>query len=148
MLPEYIPLEGTENPYGYRPGGYHPVAIGDVFVDRYSIVHKLGHGGYSTTWLAKDQKVGRYVAIKIQIAIVKSDFHEAEILRDLGTSQTQDGQSATLPVLDQFLVCGPNGKYNAIVMPPAMMSVAGARNSSDLVCAPKLIPKLSKEGII
>ena len=39
----------------YQPGGFHPVCLGDTFKDdRYKIHHKLGWGGYSTVWLAKD----------------------------------------------------------------------------------------------
>lgn len=38
----------------YRPGGYHPVHLGDVFNDRYMVVRKLGYGQYSTVWLARD----------------------------------------------------------------------------------------------
>lgn len=39
----------------YCEGGYHPVNLGDKFKDgRYEVVHKLGWGGYSTVWLAKD----------------------------------------------------------------------------------------------
>lgn len=39
----------------YRPGGYHPVSLGDCFKDgRYKVYHKLGWGGFSTVWLAKD----------------------------------------------------------------------------------------------
>jgi hypothetical protein len=41
----------------YRPGGYHPLALGDALKnERYKILHKLGWGSYSTTWAAKDQK--------------------------------------------------------------------------------------------
>src|SRR5467141_3438427 len=41
----------------YCPGGYHPVCLGDTFKDsRYKIYHKLGFGGSSTVWLAKDRK--------------------------------------------------------------------------------------------
>lgn len=39
----------------YRPGGYHPVTLGDTFKnERYKVYHKLGWGGYSTVWLVKD----------------------------------------------------------------------------------------------
>ena len=44
----------------YMPGGYHPVALGDIFQDRYKIVRKLGWGGYSTVWLAYDQRYGTF----------------------------------------------------------------------------------------
>lgn len=40
----------------YRPGGYHPVVLGDVFNNRYKVIRKLGEGSYSTVWLARDQK--------------------------------------------------------------------------------------------
>lgn len=40
----------------YQPGGYHPVSLGDTFKNgRYSVRHKLGCGGFSTVWLAKDE---------------------------------------------------------------------------------------------
>lgn len=39
----------------YRSGGYHPVALGDLFNNgRYKVLHKLGWGGYSTVWAARD----------------------------------------------------------------------------------------------
>lgn len=39
----------------YMAGGFHPVAIGDTFCDgRYTVRDKLGFGGYSTVWLARD----------------------------------------------------------------------------------------------
>jgi hypothetical protein len=41
----------------YRPGGLHPVHLGDTFKNgRYKIVHKLGWGSFSTVWLAKDRQ--------------------------------------------------------------------------------------------
>jgi hypothetical protein len=41
----------------YRPGGCHPVRIGDQFNrGRYEVVSKLGHGVYSTVWLVHDAK--------------------------------------------------------------------------------------------
>jgi hypothetical protein len=43
----------------YRKGGYHPVCLGDLLKDRrYKILHKLGWGGYSTIWAARDQRFG------------------------------------------------------------------------------------------
>ena len=41
----------------YKPGGYHPLGLGEALKDgRYKILHKLGWGGYSTTWAARDHK--------------------------------------------------------------------------------------------
>lgn len=46
------PCEWVED---YRPGGYHPVHLGDVFNNgRYKVIRKLGEGSYSTVWLAHD----------------------------------------------------------------------------------------------
>lgn len=40
----------------YRPGGYHPVCLGDFFNNgRYQVYHKIGWGGFSTVWLTKDE---------------------------------------------------------------------------------------------
>ena len=38
----------------YRPGGLHPVYIGDVYHDKYKVLNKIGYGVYSTVWLARD----------------------------------------------------------------------------------------------
>lgn len=53
----------------YRPGGFHPVHLGDTLSDgRYWIIHKLGFGGFSTVWLAREESQNRYVALKISTA--------------------------------------------------------------------------------
>ncbi|KAK0656685.1 kinase-like domain-containing protein [Cercophora newfieldiana] len=58
-------LEDVEALQHYRPGGYHPVQIDDRLHTRYRIIHKLGHGTYSTAWLALDEQTSTYVAIKV-----------------------------------------------------------------------------------
>jgi serine/threonine-protein kinase SRPK3 len=45
-----------EGPDRYQPGGYHPIYLGDVYCQRYRVIHKLGFGTYSTVWLARDLK--------------------------------------------------------------------------------------------
>ena len=42
----------------YRPGGFHPVFIGDVYNERYKVLRKIGYGQYSTVWLVKDLTLG------------------------------------------------------------------------------------------
>lgn len=41
---------------GYVAARYYPVRIGEVFNERYQVVGKLGYGGTSTVWLARDMK--------------------------------------------------------------------------------------------
>lgn len=51
----YAAYMDHESLYNYRPGGFHPINLGDALHDgRYVIRHKLGHGGFSTVWLARD----------------------------------------------------------------------------------------------
>ena len=45
-----------EEELNYRPGGYHPVVLGDTLkAGGYKIYHKLGYGDFSTFWVAKDR---------------------------------------------------------------------------------------------
>ncbi len=40
----------------YKPGGYHPLRLGECLRGgRYLVLRKLGYGSYSTVWLARDQ---------------------------------------------------------------------------------------------
>ncbi|KAI9815853.1 MAG: hypothetical protein M1826_001951 [Phylliscum demangeonii] len=53
----------------YRPGGYHPVHLDEVFNNRYRVIRKLGCGFFSSVWLAVDAtKQQGYVALKIMRA--------------------------------------------------------------------------------
>jgi serine/threonine-protein kinase SRPK3 len=61
----YHPEIDVEYLEDYVPGGYHPTLIGGTFCGgRYTVVHKLGFGGYSTIWLAWDEQRRRYVSLK------------------------------------------------------------------------------------
>lgn len=40
----------------YRPGGFHPVQVGDVLDGRCEILCKLGYGAFATVWLAVDRR--------------------------------------------------------------------------------------------
>ena len=75
--------EGLED---YKPNGYHPVHIGEILLERYIIMQKLGFGHFSTAWLALDSKYGNYVCIKIQKSderYIQAAYDEVEILQEL-----------------------------------------------------------------
>lgn len=50
----------------YKVGGYHSVHIGEVLINRYVILQKLGWGHFSTVWLARDTAHDTFVALKVQ----------------------------------------------------------------------------------
>ncbi|CCE29413.1 related to dis1-suppressing protein kinase dsk1 [Claviceps purpurea 20.1] len=101
----------------YEPGGYHPVALGDVLKDgRYKILHKLGWGGHATTWAAKDQKDDRYVAVKIMVSKIE-ESRELKMLRALSAlPKDHPGSSYVNQMLDHFTHVGPNGTHNCLVL--------------------------------
>ncbi|KAG6203846.1 hypothetical protein E4U34_000501, partial [Claviceps purpurea] len=56
----YVYIEDVEDIGRYRLGGYHPIHIDDRLNKRYRIVDKLGHGSFSTVWLAVDEQTTKY----------------------------------------------------------------------------------------
>lgn len=108
----------AEPVHRYRPGGYHPVRLGDHLKGgRYKILHKVGWGGYSTTWAARDQEHQRYVAVKISVSEAERS-HETDILRLISSfgSDTHAGREHIVQLLDSFCVDGPNGKHQCLVL--------------------------------
>ncbi|GFG16627.1 protein kinase, putative [Aspergillus lentulus] len=114
---EYNWIDGVESLEKYKPGGYHPVMIGDMLQARYRIVDKLGFGGYSTIWLARDTRQEQYVAVKVGIADALP--RETKILRALSSSSVHPGRKSIPFPLDEFEVHGPNGTHPCYTMAPA-----------------------------
>ncbi len=81
------------------------------------MIHKLGHGGFATVWLARDQVRSRYVAFKILAARLSKDCPEVEILRRLRNSNEQEGKGReyVMSLFDHFYIEGPNGKHLCVV---------------------------------
>ena len=116
-------LDYVEDLEKYRPGGLHPVAIGDTFAHgRYQVLHKLGFGGTSTVWLARDRQSSRYpsgelVTLKVMSAEQSArpnDVLELAIPRKLFENLRANGASARPNVQvieDSFMQEGPNGSH-------------------------------------
>lgn len=127
---KYVPLEEVERLEKYQPGGYHPIQIGDVLQFRYRVVHKLGYGTYSTTWLCRDNQSHEYVAVKVGTA--ESSTREVDILDSLNRSPPLDypGRAMIPSVHDRFVLHGPNGAHHCYVTVLAMCSISGAKDGS------------------
>ena len=128
---EYRLIEHTEDLDRYRLGGYHPLKIGDNLNDgRYQLVDKLGYGGYSTIWLARDLQMARYVAVKVITADASISAPESSHLRSLENSPSRPGRETIPSLVDEFGAAGPNGKHRCIVILPARMSLFDAKKAS------------------
>ena len=130
--------EGLED---YKIEGYHPVHIGEILLERYVIMQKLGYGHFSTAWLALDSKYGNYVAIKIQKSeerYIWAAYDEVEILQELAKHNfdrewikslkeyyknepeklkniEKHENSHVVQLLNSFIYHGQNGKHFCMV---------------------------------
>ncbi|KAH6848251.1 kinase-like domain-containing protein [Chaetomium sp. MPI-CAGE-AT-0009] len=108
----------------YRPGGFHPVYIGDVYAGKYKIRNKVGYGAYSTVWLVQDLTKPdgdehRFLALKVLSAESydqnKSVF-EREILTHLRNGdRSHFGYPYVCHLVDDFEHQGPNGNHVGLV---------------------------------
>ena len=134
----------------YKISGYHPVHIGEILLNRYIILQKLGWGNYSTTWMALDTKHKNYVAIKIQKSAqqnINAAYDEVEILTEIekhindkdwiaSLNKYWEGNSEILKkgnskehtqilhLLNSFIYHGQNGKHFCLVFEIMGMSLA------------------------
>ena len=124
LLPQGV--GDTEDFERYKAGGFHPVNLGDHFDgDRYKVVHKLGAGGFSTVWLARDKRMKSCFALKIVDAEHSVSTEEKTTL---SRSALQRG-GLLMPTEDyrQFSITGPNGHHLCLVLPvlgPAMSDLS------------------------
>src|SRR3569833_328162 len=102
----------------YRPGGFHPVHIGDKLDEdgRFRVVHKLGHGGYGTVWLCRDAAHGVWRAVKVIMAIYSGhSCREWVALNELRSVLSEaEACHVSLPI-EHFFLDGPNGRHLCLV---------------------------------
>lgn len=136
LYPRYNHVLYVEQLERYSSGGYHPIEIGDVLHHRFKIVDKLGYGGFSTVWLARDGLLQSYVAVKVNVSgrggLIPHERRppghtEAATLRAMAASlinQQLDpslllGSKAVPKLLGEFKIHGPNGTHPCQVITPA-----------------------------
>ncbi|KAF4956861.1 hypothetical protein FGADI_3550 [Fusarium gaditjirri] len=121
----------------YEEGLYYPVCIGEVLVDRYRVEHKLGHGGFSTVWMANDMLSNDNVALKIMSPGPSGEREYAA--QNMIASAVQD-TSRLLIYQDTFLLPGASQIYHRVLIFPLLgpslrtyassMSTAARRSSA------------------
>ncbi|KAF2421083.1 kinase-like protein [Tothia fuscella] len=135
----FIPssLDNVEDVENYKPGGLHPVHLGDRFgsFGRYFIMHKLGFGAFSTLWLVRDLHANRNVALKICQADHGTENNESMILQKLMASDFHEGRQYVRSLYDSFSIEGVNGTHLCLVMEiggPTIAEVCGQNESRRL----------------
>ena len=92
--------------------------VGDTFKQgRYTIVHKVGWGHFSTVWLAWDYESRREVVVKVQKSArhyTDAALDEIELLKKL-IDVEDGGHNYVVQLLDSFEHSGPNGKHVCMV---------------------------------
>lgn len=107
----------------YRPGGHHPVVLGDFLGEdnRFQVWHKMGQGTYGLVWLCRDLAEGKFCVVKV----LRDDCSKhADKLPELkiaewlgGVSAKESWDSHIVMPLDTFTQRGPNGEHLCIAMP-------------------------------
>lgn len=108
-----------EDAADYCKGGYHLVEIGEVYNGRYQIIRKLGWGHFSTVWLCKDLKCGRFVALKVVKSAkqyMEASLDEIELLRKVATAnRANPGLKHVVEMYDSFRISGAHGNHMVMV---------------------------------
>ncbi|XP_036957440.1 SRSF protein kinase 2-like isoform X3 [Acanthopagrus latus] len=112
--------EQQENPEDYDIGGYYHVEIGEIFVDRYQVVKKLGWGHFSTVWLCWDMERRRFVALKVVKSaqtFTETALDEIKLLKCVRDSDPKDPQHERIVnLIDDFRITGANGEHICMVL--------------------------------
>ncbi|KAI1740958.1 kinase domain-containing protein [Xylaria scruposa] len=108
QCPDEDDIEDVEK---YRRGGFHPIHIGDVLRENFRVLHKLGCGGFSTVWLARDLMDHLLYAIKVFAADAPRD--ELNIYHLLDAVGVHPNVSN---LHGHFTIQGPNGSHQCLVL--------------------------------
>ncbi|RDX57043.1 kinase-like protein [Lentinus brumalis] len=138
----------------YRPRYLHPVAVGDSIrpdsarcpnrpadaPTGYRILHKLGHGGEATVWLAQGVEASyrRLVSLKVYSAHCSSAAErEARALSTSMATSNAPWAKHVLFLLDSFIIQGPNGIHHVhitdVVLPIVDAPPLSAGTKKDLL---------------
>ncbi|EEP79820.1 predicted protein [Uncinocarpus reesii 1704] len=115
---EYDDLdEYTEGLEKYNPvvtrNLFYPICLGEVLNQRYCLEHKLGHGGFSSVWIALDIQNGTNVALKILAeGLGGNEYHMQEEI-----FKTVRDTSHLTTYIDTFVLPGHQNNHRVLVYP-------------------------------
>jgi serine/threonine-protein kinase SRPK3 len=114
QLPRLDKVEDVEK---YVEGGFHPVYLGDrLNQGRYKVLHKLGYGGFSTVWLARNEDSQKLVSEKVLSAAASRNDDEDKVLQYLDRHVgPRLGCNNLISVSDALTIEGPNGLHRCHV---------------------------------
>ncbi|KAK2742795.1 hypothetical protein FQN57_005086 [Myotisia sp. PD_48] len=109
-------IRHVEDPDKYGEGLLFPVCLGDWFNNRYRAFHELGHGTFSTVWLAHDTLKQKAVALKIMVPgnVAEHELHIQDEIRH----RVRDTSNLVL-YTDIFFVGNINNKQHRVLAFPA-----------------------------
>ena len=81
------------------------VRLKTALADRYLVEHELGRGGMAIVYLARDQKLGRDVALKVLRPELAASIGAERFLREI-TTAAQLTHPNILPLLDSGRIGG------------------------------------------
>eukprot|EP01062_Namystynia_karyoxenos_P020062 TRINITY_DN1758_c1_g1_i1.p1 TRINITY_DN1758_c1_g1~~TRINITY_DN1758_c1_g1_i1.p1 ORF type:complete len:1374 (+),score=363.11 TRINITY_DN1758_c1_g1_i1:123-4124(+) len=147
--------EDQEDEADYRPGGYHPVRVGDVYADRHEILCKLGWGQFSTVWLSRDRRTGEMNALKISKSAEqfrRAANYEADILSRLNEHAQAAGEPLrsysrrVVRLTDCFEITGPHGTHHCMsleVMGPNLLKLVSSHDFQGI--APLIVKTVAQQ---
>ncbi|KAK4541660.1 hypothetical protein LTR36_007804 [Oleoguttula mirabilis] len=116
---------------------FYPMRIGEVLKSRYQVTAKLGCGGRSTVWLARDLRQWRwkpseYVAIKVTVTgdVEDKEAGDSELQRlqlILKANKKHPGHDSVRNLLRHFYLTGPGGKHLCLVFEPLRESLGSIK---------------------
>jgi serine/threonine-protein kinase SRPK3 len=107
------------------------VHLGDL-LDGRKVLHKLGYGGFSTTWLVRDTVGIGFKAVKIVKAEETESSSEGRTLEHLASLETDHpGRNHLRRLTSHFILEGPNGRPGCLVMDVAGVSLQNLYNVPD-----------------
>ncbi|GKZ72108.1 hypothetical protein AnigIFM50267_008161 [Aspergillus niger] len=121
-IPQHELVDEELSP-GYSPKHYYPAKPGEVLADHYQLLVKIGWGGGSTVWLARDvaRHAERIVALKIlNNNNPRGAYHERRIEEHIAQqTPSHRGRPVIRSYLESFELKGPIGKHLCLAYEPA-----------------------------